>query len=445
MASPELADILNLYQKAAPESVLEYLQGQINKHTRTGIYGVRVVLWLMIVQRLQGGTLASSVQQLAQGAAEPLLSPGCRRVREGRISTATGGYCQARQRIPKLIVTRVSEEIVERLREQLNQAWPELAGPIMVLDGSTLQLEHQPELLQAYPASRNRYGGGHWPMLRLVVLHDASNGLAQRPCWGPLNGPQAVSEQELAETAFQHLPTHATVIGDRNFGVFSVAYAAHQRHHPVVLRLTDSRARKLVGAVSQPGSYAAVWKVSRWDGKRGQRSWPTEAEVPGHVIAWRIGRGKSTQWLFLFTTLELAPEKVVNLYGQRWNIETDLRALKRTVHLHHIHAQSVDMMEKELCIAFSAYNLVRAVMCLASRRARLDPRQLSFSGVLNVVQAAWPRLLAAPTAEQHDREFFRVLDLAARCKLPRRPKPRNYPRAVWGRGFHFLSRNNSHV
>lgn len=62
MASPELADILNLYQKAAPESVLEYLQGQINKHTRTGIYGVRVVLWLMIVQRLEGGTLASSVQ-----------------------------------------------------------------------------------------------------------------------------------------------------------------------------------------------------------------------------------------------------------------------------------------------------------------------------------------------------------------------------------------------
>jgi hypothetical protein len=43
------------------------------------------------------------------------------------------------------------------------------------------------------------------------------------------------------------------------------------------------------------------------------------------------------------------------------------------------------MLEKELVMAASAYNFVRAVTCLAGCQSRSDPRQLSFAGVLNAV------------------------------------------------------------
>ena len=92
--------------------------------------------------------------------------------------------------------------------------------------------------------------------------------------------------------------------------------------------------------------------------------------VTGRLIVARIGRGKSKEWLYLFTTLDLPAEEIVQLYARRWNIETDLRSLKRTVRLHHIHAKSDDMLEKELLIAMAAYNFVRAVMCMAARRSR---------------------------------------------------------------------------
>jgi len=36
-------------------------------------------------------------------------------------------------------------------------------------------------------------------------------------------------------------------VGDSNFGIFSVAYAADQRGRPVVLRLTAVRAESLAG------------------------------------------------------------------------------------------------------------------------------------------------------------------------------------------------------
>ena len=106
------------------------------------------------------------------------------------------------------------------------------------------------------------------------------------------------------------------------------------------------------------------------------------------MIAFRLGRGKSQEWLYLFTTLDWPADQIIELYGRRWNIETDLRSLKRTVRLHHVTAKSTDMMEKELLVAIAAYNLVRAVMCLAAKRNNLDPRQLSFAHVLNVVNAA---------------------------------------------------------
>lgn len=76
--------------------------------------------------------------------------------------------------------------------------------------------------------------------------------------------------------------------------------------------------------------------------------------VEGRLIAARVGRGKSEHWLYLFTTLELSMDEIVALYGRRWNVETDLPSLKRTVWLHHIHAKSQATMEKEILMAISA-------------------------------------------------------------------------------------------
>ncbi len=441
MASPSCDQILDLYQRVVSVGLLQYLQKQAGGKIRRGVYSARVVLWLMILQRLHAGaTLATAVQLLIQGAAGPLLQ-NCHRVRRGRISARTGGYCQARQKLPKLLCRQVTQEMIEKLRQVLGEK--QERGSVFLLDGSSVELEHDRELARLYPPAHNQYGRSHWPVLRMVVLHDAETGLAQPPCWGAMFGADAVSEQELAESAMTTLPANATILGDRNFGVFWVAHAARQRGLEVLLRLTDVRARKLAGAISQPTDQQVVWKTSRWDGGKRQR-FDSDAAVPGRLIAARVGRGKSTQWLYLFTTLEWPAEQIVATYGQRWNVETDLRSLKRTLRLHHLTDKSPDMLEKELLMAVSAYNLVRAVMCLAARQTRTDARQLSFTQVLNVVNCAWPKLIGASTKQQHDREFARVLQMAAQCTLPKRTKPRSYPRRLWRRppGFGFRREEN---
>lgn len=432
MTSPNFENIFNLYRRTLSVGVLEYFQKQASSKIRRGIYSAQVVLWLMILQRLHAvGTLAAAVQLLQQGAADLLLQD-CRRVREKRISSRTGGFSQARQKLPTVLCGQVNLEITEQLRELLRTE-DRNAPRVYVIDGSSLELEPSKELLRSYPPARNQHGASHWPVLRMVVLHELATGLAEEPQWGPMYGDQAVSEQALAERAMSRLPASSVIVGDRNFGVLWVAYEAHKRGLGAVLRLTQARARKIWGGpIVEEGEREVEWKASRWDGGKKHRV-AAGAAVAGRLIAVRVGRGKSKIWLYLFTTLDWPVKKIVELYGMRWNIETDLRSLKRTARLHHMAAKSPNMLEKELLMATAAYNLVRAVMCLAARKNKLDPRQLSFAMVLNVVDCAWPKLVTSATPEAFYAEFSRVLDLAAQCTLPKRSKRRSYPRMLWRR------------
>lgn len=437
----EISPVLDLYRRWVVSSgILDRIQVQSGRRSRRGIYSLAVVLWLMIWQRLQPrNTMSQAVRQLVQGGGGGLLGD-CKRVREGRISPAAGGYCQAVQKMPKLVPQLVTRDVVARLSEQLGDPRPGLAGPVYVLDGSTLLLSHTRQLARVYPPGKNQHGPGHWPILRMVVLHQLDSGLALYPQWGPLNGSHAVSEQGLAAQALEQLPEGATVIADRNFGVFSVAWETAQRHCGMVVRLTDVRAQKLFGrAICREGDYPVQWKASRWDRPQA-KPWPVGATLEGRLIAARLGRGKARKWWYFFATVALSVADVVALYGERWNIETDLRSLKRTVHLQQIRSRSVAGMEKELLTAICAYNFVRAVMCLAARRNGIPARRLSFTQVLDVVNCAWPRLVQAETKQAHDAEFEQVLDWAAACKLPCRRKRRRYPRQVWGRGYKFPAR-----
>ena len=438
MSPLDVPVVLNLYAQLAPGELFHLLQRNLGVKSHAGIYTPRVVIWMMMLQRLdRRGTLEASVEQLVQGAMDPLLSR-CKRVREKNISLATGAYCKARQNLPILLVERSMLEIVQRLHNRLSER-PLLAeGTVYVLDGSSLQLDHSTEAVQQYPPPHNQVGRSHWPVIRLLVLQELETGLAQAPAWGPMYGPGAMSEQALAQRAMDGLPPRSVILADRNFGIFSIACGAHQRGHKVILRLTEVRAKRLLGGqpITQPAEYAVGWQRSRHD-QADPEKLAVDTAIPGRLIAWRIGRGKKKQWLYLFTTLSIPAAEVVALYGQRWNVETDLRCLKQSVRLHRLHVQSVDMMHKELLAAILAYNLVRAILCLAADRAGLHPRQLSFTYAHNIVLDGYAAVLAASTEVEQVRRLERIVDLVARCKLPRRKKRRAFPRSVWPRGYKY--------
>ena len=431
--------LLEVLRRVASAAFVDQLCRERGVAVRRGIYTMPVLIWLMIYQRLNGKrTLSSAVHWLASNNIGLQMQPQAgKRVLEDRISVHTGGYCQARQNMPTLVATSVTDHIFEQLQAQMREELPEVPRPVFVIDGTTLRLPHDRDLVTAFPPGSNQHGDNHWPTMLMVAFHDACNGLASRPSWGAMYGPDAVGEQELAQQALQRLPTDAVVMADGNFGIFAFAYAVEQTQRPVLLRLTASRAQKVLGGarLCHGKRRRVVWEPSSWE-RKAHSSLPQGARLQGWVIACR-NPSRRQETLYLFTTLDLKPSRILALYKLRWNIETDLRSLKRTVSLHQITSRSTSMVEKDLLMAVSAYNVVRAVMCLAASRAGLTPRQLSFSAAQDAVIAAWPHLQGVNTPAQYHHELERLLGIVIQAKLPQRSRRRSYPREIWGRGGHF--------
>ena len=153
--------------------------------------------------------------------------------------------------------------------------------------------------------------------------HDLYTGLAMRAEWGAMNGEEAVSEQGLLEKALDRLPHGSTLLGDANFGVFSVAYAATQHGHPVILRLTAVRAQHLLdGEPLQDGTERRIqWRPTR-DDRRHHPELPEEASVAGTVIVRQVqpSNGSAPFLLALFTTHPADADQNLSLYGKRWDI-----------------------------------------------------------------------------------------------------------------------------
>jgi hypothetical protein len=431
MSNPTIPSVLALYLKLVPGTFSSRLPSGSKRRCYRSVFNLPVVVWLMIFQRLDGkGTLSAAVQQVVGGLPPGLNPRPAKRQREGTVSSNTGGYNYARQKLSLEVVQQVSDRILEQL-----QTSSELGGRMYILDGTTLTTPCTPSLLLAYPPSRNQMGESHWPILRLLVAHDLDCGMALRPEWGPASGPKTVSEQRLTEQLLGRLPQGAGIMGDQNFGVFSIAWAAKQQDHPVLLRLTPERAQRTFGSMLHSGTDLEMdWKPSRSD-RASHPQLPLDAVVTGRLIVQKVypSDGSPAIKLFLFTTLDRSPKEIVQIYAQRWNVETDLRTIKKTIRLEILRCQTPEMVAKELTLAITAYNLVRAVINESARRTGMNPRRYSFSRVQDLINAWLPRFAAISSDVEREAEYERMIKHAAQCKLYKRKKLTSYPRAVWHR------------
>lgn len=407
-------------------------------------------MWLMVLQRLHGGaSLETAVLELLWGLSAEFWPQPCKRVRQWREqhtppSSNTGAYNQARQALPVFVVERSCDRLFTELMARTGRSAPDDA-PAFFLDGSAMRMPHAPKLCELYPPGSNQHGENHWPVLRVLVAHDLRTGLAMRPVWGAMYGAHAVSEQGLLEQAMERLPAGATVMGDANFGVFSVAWTATQQKHPVLLRLTLDRARRVAGEPPGDGiDREVVWKPSAWD-RRMHPGLPADACVQGRLMVRKVQPNNGAQpfLLALFTSLPLRQEKAFEVYGQRWAIETDLRTLKSTLHLDQLTCATPDMVSREIDLAIAAYNLVRSMIALAAKQSGIPPRGYSFTRVRRIVETFTPVLAAAPDEQTAKRIFDQMMKYVHQAKLPNRKRKRpSYPRAIWQRRRSFPHRKN---
>ena len=93
-------------------------------------------------------------------------------------------------------------------------------------------------------------------------------------------------------------------------------------------------------------------------------------------------RGQRTRLVTIATTLvdpALYPaEKITELYGLRWQVETHFAQLKTSMKMSQLKCRRAEGIKKELLIYFITYNLIRRVIRDAAGQQNLPARRISF-------------------------------------------------------------------
>jgi hypothetical protein len=430
------AHLLELFlQVISAESLKDFDLGH------AGLFNSWLVTWLMVWQRSQGNA------SMAEAVAETLLGttfnylPECKRVLDRNISPNTSAYSQGRSRLPLEAAVHVADTAFATLTAGLPPAWK--GRPAYLIDGSSLTLTHQAELVEQFPPAVNQYGASHWPVVLFVVAHELCTGFSPRWESGAMYGPEAIGETALGKRLLPRLPAEAVIVYDRNFGIFMMSYEAVQAGHDVVARMTEKRFRAVTKKMQQtaPGEWKGMWRPSDWDRKKNPQL-PADAEVYGRFVEIHLIHGEKKVVLLLFTTeMTATHEELAELYRKRWDIESDIRDVKQTLNMHALSGRSVDIVEKEMVLGAVAYNLVLAVRRLAAVQAKVPPRELSFSRTLALTKA-FAQSVGVGTLEQQKDRFERLLKAVARCRLPRRAG-RSYRRELIPRRRGFAERKRA--
>ena len=411
-------ELLSVFLQLLPLAELRHLPSLQGKRFYQRLFCPIVTLWYLIFQRLQcDHSLDKVLCDARSGGADALRARLSKKLR----SIATTSYSNARQRLPLAFLFESLKLQAQRTMALDPRArWRGL--PVCLLDGTTLRLRSYGDIPKHFPPHGNQSKSpAYWCLMRAAVSFCAFTGTAM-DC---VMAASCVSEQALAcRIILGQAFGSRLFIGDRNFGVFRIVQTALWAGSHTLVRMTQRRARKLLGRPLTLGQHAVRWSHSRHDQLQpGVPQYPFE----GRLLVVDIQRnGFRTQRLFLFTTLaqtDLYPaQELAELYAVRWHIEMNLRYLKTQMHMVQMECKSAEMAKKEWVAGLMACNLVRAAMLCAALHAGVSALSLSFNSSRRHLQnwlAHWSRSLT-----QSPRHWETLLALIARARLPKRRKPR---------------------
>lgn len=351
-------------------------------------------------------------------------------------SARTGGYCQARQRLPEAALHALMQRVGRRLHEQHGAAASGglLDGrSIRIVDGTTVSMPDTPANQQTYPQARTQKPGLGFPIARIVAMFDLHSGAVLDAAIGPYKGKQT-GENALFRGLFGQLPPGDVVVGDCGFGSFwnfamlkvhgvDAVFPLHQ------CRPEDFRRGTRLGKNDR----LVEWRKPRarpdWMDKQTYQSLPdtlTLRQVRVHINV----PGFRVQTLVLVTTLldprQYPKEELAEVYRTRWQAELDLRTIKCAMRMDVLRGKSPAMVGKEIWMHLLAYNLIRTIMAQAAAAHRCTPRDISFTGAWQTLGAFAP---LAPPTRRDPLVYAALLHAIASHRVGNRPN-RIEPRAV---------------
>lgn len=386
---------------------------------RTALQHIQTAL----VQVLDAASITSACQAAGYHFRQRLLDPvttiqlfvlqvlkgnvAIARLREFTARTfSEAAYCKARIRLPLQVLQTLLRRVGSAVQTTVDNTGRWHGHRTFHLDGSSFSMPDTPALQKQFGQPGNQRPGCGFPVAHLLTLFHAGTGFLLQVLAAPLR------THDLAQVGALHpaLTAGDVLVGDRAFGSFAhlallLARGLHgvfRAHQKQVIDFRVGRPHNAPGRKRVKGLPSSRWRkrlgfhdqlVEYYKPKK-RPDWLTDEEyatLPETLLLRELRyqisrRGCRTKEVTLVTTLldveHYAADELATLYGQRWQIETNLRHLKQTMKMDVLHCETVDGVLKELTMFALVYNLVRAVMCVAAQRQGVAVDRISFADAL---------------------------------------------------------------
>jgi hypothetical protein len=322
-------------------------------------------------------------------------------------------YCQARARLPRAVFRVLLRAMVKVLIPETQAGGRWFGLRTLLIDGSAFSMPDTAALQARFGQPGNQAKGCGFPVAHILALFHAGTGLLREVFAAPLRSHDMSGIMGILPL----LAAGDVLVADRGFGSFAHlsllisqgVHAVFRLHQKQIVDFMPGRAQARPGQKRVPKgmprsrwirAYGLMDQVVAYFKPAVCPAWLSAAQfqaMPESILVrelrYRIeAPGFRTHEVTLVTTLrdaELDPaDALAELYGTRWRVEENLKALKQTMNMDVLKCKTVDGVLKELTVYAMAYNLVRVAMGQAAARQGVVAERVSFIEALRWLRQA---------------------------------------------------------
>lgn len=394
-----------------PEASIQAACGDAGYHWRRRQLGPVETTHLFIVQVLCFNTAMAALRHVGDKAVK------------------ASAYCKARMRLPLKVLQGLLVSSSASMREGGAEGFASRCAlwcglRACLVDGSSTIAPDTPDSQKAFGQPTGCRKGCGFPVPKILGLFDAFSGLIVQM----LGFPLYTHEQSKVWMLHPFLGRGDLLVGDRGFCSFAhlamlfsrgihavfrmhqrqiVDFRPHRKH-----RRKYPQGRRVGGKKKLPRS-KFIKRLGKWDqvvewfkDATSRPKWMSPpslaalyATLPDSLrvreVRFVVARkGQRTRCITLATTLldpVLYPkEKIAELYGVRWQVETHFGELKTILKMRKVKSKTSQGVRKELTVYALVYNLVHRVMMEAARRQGVSPDRISFIDTVRWLLCAEP-------------------------------------------------------
>ena len=399
---------------------------------RDRIYSPAITMWMFM-----GQVLSSD-----HSCRDAIARLNVWRVARGKKPAATDStsYVEARQRLPEQLLLELARTNGADCARQARSNWLWKDRVVKTVDGSTVTMPDTMDNQREYPQSKSQKPGVGFPIMRVVMIFSLAVGTVLEIAIGKYSGKQ-VGETSLLRTLLNTILPGEIVLADCYYATYWLLAAAWQNDFDIVCkshhrRKIDFRRGVKLGRLDQIVAYAKPCRRPYWMTVEEYKGAP-EFIFVRHLRFQVTQPGFRTRTIAIATTLlnsmAYSVAEIANLYRLRWQVEIDIRSLKTHMQMEHLRCKSPGMVRKEVYCHLLAYNLVRRAIVESATIFDKVPRQLSFKGAVQAMNAFMSALAArGPNMEEQYQCLLLTIsehiigdrpDRIEPRKIKRRPKP----------------------